>query len=115
MRCYEWTVGQVSEFSAATIERYHADGSWDADTIADLVARNAVATPEAVAFHAPEGTLTWREYDAAATRLAGAYVLAGLPPERPLAVLLTGARSRTSRTWPRSGRGWSRWGSAPGG
>ncbi|KAB1162338.1 acyl--CoA ligase [Micromonospora sp. AMSO12t] len=80
----------MSEFSAATIEQYHADGSWDAETIADLVARNAVAAPEAVAFHAPEGTLTWREYDEAATRLAGAYVLAGLPPERPLAVLLTG-------------------------
>lgn len=80
----------MPEFSSATIERYYADGSWDADTIADLVARNAVAAPDGIAFHAPEGALTWREYDAAATRLAGAYVLAGWTPGQPLAVLLTG-------------------------
>ncbi|MFE0588359.1 class I adenylate-forming enzyme family protein [Micromonospora echinospora] len=80
----------MSEFSATTIERYYADGSWDADTISDLVARNAASTPDAVAFHAPEGTLTWQGYDAAATRLAGAYVLAGWTPGQPVAVLLTG-------------------------
>ena len=80
----------MSEFSPTTVERHYADGSWDAATISDLVAGNAAAAPDGVAFHAPEGTLTWRGYDAAATRLAGAYALVGWAPGRPLAVLLTG-------------------------
>ncbi|GAB3137169.1 (2,3-dihydroxybenzoyl)adenylate synthase [Micromonospora sonneratiae] len=83
-------VEQVSEFPQATRDRYYADGVWDIDTIADLVARNAAAAPEAVAFHAGDATLTWREYDDLATRLAGAYALAGWQPGDLLAVLLTG-------------------------
>ncbi|MEV0809939.1 class I adenylate-forming enzyme family protein [Micromonospora sp. NPDC050200] len=80
----------MSEFSETTICRYYADGDWDADTIADLVARNAAEAPDAVAFHATDATLTWREYDRLSTRLAGAYAVAGWPPGELLAVLLTG-------------------------
>lgn len=83
-------VEQVSEFPASTIDRYYADGAWDADTIADLVARNAAAAPDGVAFHADDATLTWQQYDELSTRLAGAYVLAGYQPGELLALLLTG-------------------------
>jgi acyl-CoA synthetase len=66
---------------------YYGDGSWTGETIADLVARN---DPAGVAFHAPEGTVTWGEYDALSSRLAWSYVDAGLRPGDRLAVLLTG-------------------------
>jgi acyl-CoA synthetase len=66
----------MPEFSEATIGHHYADGVWDADTIADLVARNAAVAPDAVAFHASDATLAWRDYDRLATRLAGARRLA---------------------------------------
>jgi acyl-CoA synthetase len=81
---------QVPEFPDSTIRRYHADGSWDADTIADLVARNAAEAPDGVAFHAEDATLTWRDYDRLATQLAGVYALGGWRPGEMVAVLLTG-------------------------
>lgn len=80
----------MPEFSDATIDRYYADGDWDVDTIADMVARNAAEAPDGVAFHAGDATLTWREYDRLAARLAGAYALAGWQPGELIAVLLTG-------------------------
>ncbi|WP_433220148.1 class I adenylate-forming enzyme family protein [Dactylosporangium sp. CS-047395] len=55
------------------------------ETIADYVARNA-----GVAFHAPEGTFTWAEYDDLSSRLARSYVDTGFVPGSRLAVLLTG-------------------------
>ncbi|WP_426512397.1 class I adenylate-forming enzyme family protein [Dactylosporangium sp. McL0621] len=54
-------------------------------TIADYVARNS-----GVAFHTPEGTFTWAEYDDRSSRLARSYVDAGFAPGDRLAVLLTG-------------------------
>jgi acyl-CoA synthetase len=63
---------------------------WDSDTIADLVGRNAMATPDQVAFHAPDATLTWREYDDASSCLAAAYLTSGWQRGELLAVLLGG-------------------------
>ena len=77
-------------FNRATIEAYTAVGDWDGDTIADLVGRNALATPDQVAFYAPDATLTWREYDDLSTQLAAAYTMTGWQPGDLLAVLLTG-------------------------
>ncbi|GAA2394057.1 class I adenylate-forming enzyme family protein [Dactylosporangium salmoneum] len=57
------------------------------ETIADLVARN---DPERVAFYAPEGIITWGEYDRLSSRLAQSYVDSGLKAGDRLAVLLTG-------------------------
>src|SRR4051794_37643122 len=72
------------------IDEYLAAGWWDATTIADLVARNAAADPDGLAFIASDATLTWRGYDEASTRLAGLYATAGWAPGDRLAVLLTG-------------------------
>jgi acyl-CoA synthetase len=80
----------VPEFDPATVARYVAAGHWGREPIAALVARWAATRPDAVAFHAPDTTLTWRGYDRLSTRLAGAYVAAGLNPSDRLAVLLTG-------------------------
>jgi acyl-CoA synthetase len=77
-------------FAPADRDAYYAAGWWDADTVADLVARNAARTPDAVALVGPDATLTWREYDEASTRLAGVYVRHGWRPGERLAVLLTG-------------------------
>jgi acyl-CoA synthetase len=77
-------------FDQATIDEYTASGSWDGDRIADLVARNAAADPDGLAFIAPDATLTWRQYDEASTRLAGLYGLGGCAPGDLVAVLLTG-------------------------
>ncbi|MET7402470.1 class I adenylate-forming enzyme family protein [Dactylosporangium sp. NPDC005572] len=74
-------------FPADATARYYADGAWTADTIADLVARN---DPGRVAFHAPEGTITWGQYDDLSSRLARSYLDSGFAPGDRLAVLLTG-------------------------
>ncbi|MGI5184286.1 class I adenylate-forming enzyme family protein [Dactylosporangium sp. CA-152071] len=66
---------------------HHASGTWTAETIAAMVARN---DPDRVAFIAPEGTFTWGEYDVLSSRLAQSYVDAGFAPGDRLAVLLTG-------------------------
>ncbi|MFG2040585.1 class I adenylate-forming enzyme family protein [Dactylosporangium sp. NPDC048998] len=56
-------------------------------TIADFVRGN---DPDGVAFHAPEGTFTWRDYDELSSRLAQSYADAGFVPGDRLAVLVTG-------------------------
>ncbi|MER7008699.1 class I adenylate-forming enzyme family protein [Dactylosporangium sp. NPDC000555] len=56
-------------------------------TVADFVRGN---DPGGVAFHAPEGTFTWRDYDELSSRLARSYVEAGFLPGERLAVLVTG-------------------------
>lgn len=77
-------------FDQATIDEYRADGSWDGERIADLVARNAAADPDGLAFIAPDATLTWQQYDDASTRLAGVYAAGGWASGDLVAVLLTG-------------------------
>jgi acyl-CoA synthetase len=76
-------------FDRATIEEYTRSGDWDATTIADLVAGHAHTRPDATAFVAADSTLTWREYDELSTRVAGAWVAAGLAPGDHLGVLMT--------------------------
>jgi acyl-CoA synthetase len=80
----------VAAFDRDTIDAYRAAGAWDADTVADLVARQAVHRPDGTAFIAPDATLTWSDYRRLATRLAGGYATLGLRPGDLVAVLLTG-------------------------
>jgi acyl-CoA synthetase len=80
-------VPDLVQFDSATIARHTEAGHWDARTIADLVRRNP---PDAIAFHAPDATLTWREYDDLSSRLAGFYRERGWRRGDRLAVLLTG-------------------------
>jgi acyl-CoA synthetase len=96
----------VPEFDAATVARYVAAGHWGREPIAALVARWAATRPDAVAFHAPDATLTWPAYDRLSTRLAGAYAAAGLNRGDRLAVLLTGGALTTSPTWRRRRPAW---------
>ncbi|MEV0700313.1 class I adenylate-forming enzyme family protein [Saccharopolyspora sp. NPDC050389] len=84
------TIGSRPAFDAATVQRHHRSGAWDATTVADHVRRNAVRNPRGWAFRAPDRSLTWREYDEFSTRLAGAFVELGLPRGAVLGVLLTG-------------------------
>lgn len=77
----------MSEYPPHVIAAHYATGDWTADTIAAMVARN---DPAGVAFIAPEGTVTWGEYDSLSSRLARAYLDAGFVPGDRLAVLLTG-------------------------
>jgi acyl-CoA synthetase len=77
-------------FDQQVIGEYREQGAWDSDTVADLVARNAARDGDAIAFIAPDATLTWRDYDELSLRLAGALVQAGLAPGDLIAVLLTG-------------------------
>ncbi|GIJ66839.1 class I adenylate-forming enzyme family protein [Virgisporangium ochraceum] len=74
-------------FPPEVVAAHTAAGHWDARTVTDLVRANP---PDAVAFHAPDATLTWREYDDLSTRLAGRYVAQGWKRGDRLAVLLTG-------------------------
>jgi acyl-CoA synthetase len=80
-------VRDLIRFDEATRERHTAAGHWDDRTIADLVRSNP---PDAIAFHAPDATLTWREYDDLSSRLAASYVERGWRRGDRLAVLLTG-------------------------
>nr|WP_280494966.1 amino acid adenylation domain-containing protein [Nocardia farcinica] len=72
-------------------------GTWNATahplpaaTLADLGARQAAATPDAVAvLDAHQGrTLTYREFDAAANRLARRLIRAGVGPEQTVVLAL---------------------------
>ncbi len=80
----------VPEFDPETIRRHYEQGWWDGRTIGDMVAANVAADPDGLAFIAPDGTLTWRDYDDLSTRIAGSYVDSGLEPGDRLAVLLAG-------------------------
>lgn len=77
-------------FDPATIERFHADGSWDPVTVADQVRDHATGQPDRWAFRAPDRNLTWREYDELSTRLAAALVAAGPRRGEFLGTFLTG-------------------------
>lgn len=61
--------------------------------IHDLVARQAAATPDAVAVTGPAGELTYTSLDQAANRLARVLVAAGAGPGRPVAVRLHRSRN----------------------
>ncbi|MFC0527674.1 class I adenylate-forming enzyme family protein [Phytohabitans kaempferiae] len=79
----------MSPFPAELVAEYTRAGHWSDETIAGLVAGHAAARPDQLAFVADDTTLTWREYDELSTRLAAAYLRAGLAPGEMVAVLLT--------------------------
>lgn len=80
----------MTAFDRSVVDEYTAAGHWDADTIADLVARHAAGAPDRRALIAPDATLTWLEYDQWSTRLAAAFAARGWEPGERVAVLLTG-------------------------
>lgn len=58
---------------------YFARGWWSPDTATDVIRRHAASTPRAIAFTDEHGdALTWRGYDQAADRIAGALISTGL-------------------------------------
>ncbi|MEZ4218164.1 MAG: class I adenylate-forming enzyme family protein [Myxococcota bacterium] len=57
-------------------------------TLAQTVRDHAAARPEAVAFHGDGCAMSWREYDARSTRLAGALASLGLARGERVAVVL---------------------------
>jgi acyl-CoA synthetase len=58
-------------FTAEDAARYHAAGWWSDSTLSDAVRRNAVRSPDRVAYiDHPDWSLNWREFDCAATALA---------------------------------------------
>jgi acyl-CoA synthetase len=65
------TVGSPA-FTDEDAVRFRAAGWWSDFTLSDAVRRNAERSPDRTAYiDHPDTALTWREFDAAATRLAG--------------------------------------------
>jgi acyl-CoA synthetase len=65
------TVGSPA-FTDEDAARFRAAGWWSDFTLSDAVRRNAERSPDRAAYiDHPDAALTWREFDAAATRLAG--------------------------------------------
>jgi acyl-CoA synthetase len=65
------TVGSPA-FTDEDPARFRAAGWWSDSTLSDAVRRNAERSPERAAYiDQPDAALTWREFDAAATHLAG--------------------------------------------
>jgi acyl-CoA synthetase len=65
------TVGSPA-FTDEDSVRFRAAGWWSDSTLSDAVRRNAERSPQRPAYvDHPDAALTWREFDAAATRLAG--------------------------------------------
>lgn len=83
------SIMRTTGFDAATIEGFTRDGSWGTRTFSDLVT-DLAAGPGAdrPAFLGDGGTLTWSEYDAAASRMAARLIALGLPAGGGVAVLL---------------------------
>jgi acyl-CoA synthetase len=67
---------------------YRAQGWWGDETLADHVRRHATDRPDATAFVADGGRLTWAEYDRESDRLAGVLAAAGLEPGARVGVWL---------------------------
>ena len=64
------TVGSPA-FTDEESARYRAAGWWSDLTLSDAVRRNAEHRPDRAAYvDHPGGSLTWREFDVAATALA---------------------------------------------
>jgi len=58
-------------FTAEDAARYRAAGWWSDSTLSDAVRRNALRSPDRAAYvDHPDWSLTWREFDLAATALA---------------------------------------------
>ncbi len=74
-------------FTAEDVARFYANGWWTGATISDAVRTNAIRTPDRTAYvDYPNRSLTWREFDAAATALAGQLTGTGVRPGDRIAV-----------------------------
>ncbi len=67
---------------------YRERGWWRDETLADDIARYARERPQEPAYITADGRLSWREYDEASDRLAGALVTLGFAPGERVAVQL---------------------------
>jgi acyl-CoA synthetase len=80
------TVGSPA-FTDEDPARFRAAGWWSDSTLSDAVRRNAEGSPDRVAYLEHDGiSLTWREFDAAATALAEQLVGIGIAPGDRVAV-----------------------------
>jgi acyl-CoA synthetase len=67
----EVTIANSPAFTAQDAARYHAAGWWTDSTLSDAVRRNAERAPDRAAYvDHPGATLSWREFDFAASTLA---------------------------------------------
>ncbi|MUL68146.1 cyclohexanecarboxylate-CoA ligase [Mycobacterium sp. CBMA 234] len=74
-------------FTADDVARFYANGWWSDTTVSDAVQANATRTPDRAAYvDHPDRSLTWREFDAAASALAGQLAGAGVRPGDRIAV-----------------------------
>ncbi len=74
-------------FTAEDVARFHANGWWTDTTISDAVRANVTRTPDRTAYvDHPDRSLTWREFNSAATALAGQLAGAGVRPGDRIAV-----------------------------
>ena len=67
---------------------YRAAGWWGEETVATRVARHCAERPTATAFVDADSRMTWEEYDARGSALAGALVGTGVEPGDRIAVQL---------------------------
>src|ERR1700755_2985906 len=71
--------------TSAEAAQYRAAGWWSDTTLSARVAQNAASTPDKPAYidfapDAPDHTLTWAEFDYAATNLAHRLIALGVTP-----------------------------------
>ncbi len=75
---------RVPQYRPEDAARYRAAGFWGTRTIADELRRAAQATPDASAVVSVEGTLTYRQLDERADRIAAGLHGLGLRPGEPV-------------------------------
>ncbi|OBI28743.1 cyclohexanecarboxylate-CoA ligase [Mycobacterium sp. E1386] len=74
-------------FAAEDSARFRAAGFWSDTTLSDAVRRNAEQSPDRLAYvDYPGESLTWRQFDGAASALAGRLAGAGVEPGDRVAV-----------------------------
>jgi acyl-CoA synthetase len=81
----------VAVTTSAEAAHYRAAGWWSDTTLSDCVHRNAVSTPDKLAYidftpGAPDRSLTWSEFDNAATNLATELCNLGVTPGERVAI-----------------------------
>ena len=83
----ETAVTSSPAFTAEDVARFHANGWWIDTTVSDAARANATRTPDRAAYlDHPDRSLTWREFDTAATALARQLAGAGVRPGDRIAV-----------------------------
>ena len=76
-------------FDRATIATYTSAGHWDDESIAERIARHALASPDKAAFIDDGGdTVTWGAYDQLSAQLGAVFAALGLNRGDPVGVFL---------------------------